>query len=185
MAVPPPEAVLAPLKSIGSLPLAARQLKMSWYFLFNQLPESERSLGWLIPRLWRDWSPGYDAEEDLAGRNPGEHRGTKGGHRTEENRAAMDQVGSAQGSGDRGEDQHRFEAFAEDDHRGVEDCGAVAHRPTGRLRRIGRPGRGRGHQVDQPRNQAESEDVPGEARGKRQLPAATGSLIAESLSVGG
>jgi len=66
MAVPPPGAVVAPLKSIGSLPLAARQLKMSWYFLFNQLPESERSLGWLIPKLWRDWSPGYDAEEDLA-----------------------------------------------------------------------------------------------------------------------
>lgn len=65
MAVPPPEAVVAPLSSIRTLPLAARQLKMSWYFLFNQLPESERSLRWLIPKLWRDWSPGYDAEEDL------------------------------------------------------------------------------------------------------------------------
>jgi pimeloyl-ACP methyl ester carboxylesterase len=65
MAVPPPRAVVAPLTSIRTLPLAARQLKMSWYFLFNQLPESERSLGWLIPKLWRDWSPGYDAGEDL------------------------------------------------------------------------------------------------------------------------
>jgi pimeloyl-ACP methyl ester carboxylesterase len=65
MAVPPPEAVVAPLNSIRTLPVAARQLKMSWYFLFNQLPESERSLGWLIPKLWRDWSPGYDAEDDL------------------------------------------------------------------------------------------------------------------------
>jgi len=66
MAVPPPEAVVAPLKSLRTLPVAARQLKMSWYFLFNQLPESERCLGWLIPKLWRDWSPGYDAEEDLS-----------------------------------------------------------------------------------------------------------------------
>ncbi|MEX1220216.1 MAG: alpha/beta hydrolase [Solirubrobacterales bacterium] len=65
MSVPPPEAVVAPLKTIGTLPLAARQLKLSWYFLFNQLPGSERSLGWLIPKLWRDWSPGYDAAEDL------------------------------------------------------------------------------------------------------------------------
>ena len=39
---------------------------MSWYFLFNQLPETERTLGWLIPKLWRDWSPGYVADEDLA-----------------------------------------------------------------------------------------------------------------------
>jgi pimeloyl-ACP methyl ester carboxylesterase len=66
MSVPPPEAVLAPLRSLRTLPLAARQLRMSWYFLFNQLPGTERSLGWLIPKLWRDWSPGYDASEDLA-----------------------------------------------------------------------------------------------------------------------
>ena len=66
MSVPPPAAVVEPLRSVGTLPIAARQLRMSWYFLFNQLPESERSLGWLIPKLWRDWSPGYDAREDLA-----------------------------------------------------------------------------------------------------------------------
>jgi pimeloyl-ACP methyl ester carboxylesterase len=66
MSVPPPEAVVAPLRSAGTLPIAARQLRMSWYFLFNQLPESERALGRLIPRLWRDWSPGYEADEDLA-----------------------------------------------------------------------------------------------------------------------
>ncbi len=65
MSVPPPAAVVEPLRSIGSLPVAARQLALSWYFLFNQLPGSERTLGWLIPRLWRDWSPGYDATEDL------------------------------------------------------------------------------------------------------------------------
>jgi hypothetical protein len=40
---------------------------MSWYFLYNQLPASEqRGLDRIIPKLWRDWSPGYDAREDLA-----------------------------------------------------------------------------------------------------------------------
>lgn len=66
MSVPPPEAIVAPVTSPGTLPVALRQIRMSWYFLFNQLPESERSLGWLIPKLWRDWSPGYDGEEDVA-----------------------------------------------------------------------------------------------------------------------
>ena len=65
MSVPPAEAIVAPLKSPGTLAIAARQLKMSWYFLFSQLPESERSLDWLIPKLWRDWSPGYEADDDL------------------------------------------------------------------------------------------------------------------------
>jgi pimeloyl-ACP methyl ester carboxylesterase len=67
LAVPPPPAILAPLRSPRTLPLAARQARMSWYFLFNQLPVlSERALDRLIPKLWRDWSPGYDAREDLA-----------------------------------------------------------------------------------------------------------------------
>ena len=39
---------------------------MSWYFLFNQLPGSERGLDRVIPKLWRDWSPGYDGREDIA-----------------------------------------------------------------------------------------------------------------------
>ncbi len=65
MSVPPADAILELLRSPAALGVAARQLKMSWYFLFNQLPESERSLGWLIPKLWRDWSPGYEADEDL------------------------------------------------------------------------------------------------------------------------
>jgi len=65
MSVPPPEAILAPLRSLRTLPVAARQLRMSWYFLFNQLPGSERSLDWLIPKLWRDWSPGYEGSEDI------------------------------------------------------------------------------------------------------------------------
>jgi len=66
MSVPPPGAVVEPLRSPRTLPIAARQLGMSWYFLLNQLPESERALGKVIPKLWRDWSPGYDATEDLA-----------------------------------------------------------------------------------------------------------------------
>jgi pimeloyl-ACP methyl ester carboxylesterase len=65
MSVPPPGAIVGPLRSPGTLAVAARQLGMSWYFLLNQLPESERTLGKVIPKLWRDWSPGYDAREDL------------------------------------------------------------------------------------------------------------------------
>jgi pimeloyl-ACP methyl ester carboxylesterase len=43
-----------------------RQLRKSWYIGFNQLPWlPERALDRLVPKLWRDWSPGYDATEDL------------------------------------------------------------------------------------------------------------------------
>jgi pimeloyl-ACP methyl ester carboxylesterase len=65
MSVPPPGAIVEPLRSARTMRLAARQLRMSWYFLLNQLPESERTLDRVIPKLWRDWSPGYDAHEDL------------------------------------------------------------------------------------------------------------------------
>ncbi len=61
IAVPPPETLLRldPLT-------AARQLRRSWYMGFQQLPGlSERALERLVPKLWRDWSPGYDATEDL------------------------------------------------------------------------------------------------------------------------
>jgi pimeloyl-ACP methyl ester carboxylesterase len=61
MAVPPIAAMNgAPIR------LAPRQLRMSWYTLFNQLPLlPERTMVRLVRRLWRDWSPGYDAREDL------------------------------------------------------------------------------------------------------------------------
>lgn len=60
LAVPP----IAP--SSRHLPLLPRQLRLSWYMGFQLLPGiSERSLGRVIPKLWRDWSPGYDASEDL------------------------------------------------------------------------------------------------------------------------
>lgn len=64
LAVPPPGA-LAP--SVRDLRLALGQLRRSWYMFFQLLPSiSERALDWVIPKLWADWSPGYDAREDVA-----------------------------------------------------------------------------------------------------------------------
>lgn len=46
---------------------AARQARLSWYMAFAQLRGiAERALPRLVPRLWADWSPGYDAAEDVA-----------------------------------------------------------------------------------------------------------------------
>ncbi len=63
MAVPPLTAL--PLgETVRHLPGQARR---SWYVGFNQLPFlPERSLDRLVPKLWRDWSPGYDATRDVA-----------------------------------------------------------------------------------------------------------------------
>jgi pimeloyl-ACP methyl ester carboxylesterase len=66
----PPSASFQPL---GQVPhpvrLAAqlpRQLLRSWYIMYFQLPWlPERSAQWVVPRLWRQWSPGYDATEDI------------------------------------------------------------------------------------------------------------------------
>jgi pimeloyl-ACP methyl ester carboxylesterase len=67
LAVPPVPAILALGRAPGDLPVIARQLRRSWYMAFNQLPGvSDRSLDRLIPWLWTEWSPGYDAAEDLA-----------------------------------------------------------------------------------------------------------------------
>ena len=42
------------------------QLLRSWYIMYFQLPWlPERSASWVLPRLWRRWSPGYDAKADL------------------------------------------------------------------------------------------------------------------------
>jgi pimeloyl-ACP methyl ester carboxylesterase len=65
MAVPPPATLLRPWTSPRTVPLGLRQLRMSWYMAYNQLPGSERGQGRVIPRLWADWSPGYDAGFDL------------------------------------------------------------------------------------------------------------------------
>lgn len=64
----------AAFRPLGRLPdglqLAAqlpRQLLRSWYIMYFQLPSlPERSESWVVPRLWRQWSPGYDAAEDVA-----------------------------------------------------------------------------------------------------------------------
>src|SRR4029079_17765054 len=62
LAVPPLGAMQgAPVR------LTPRQLRMSWYTMFHQLPLlPERTVDRWLPRLWRDWSPGYDAAEDVA-----------------------------------------------------------------------------------------------------------------------
>jgi pimeloyl-ACP methyl ester carboxylesterase len=45
----------------------SRQLLRSWYIWYFQLPWlPERSASWILPLLWRRWSPGYrGAHEDL------------------------------------------------------------------------------------------------------------------------
>lgn len=63
MAVPPLDAL--PLGETWRL--LPGQARRSWYVGFNQLPFlPERSLRRLVPKLWRDWSPGYDAARDVA-----------------------------------------------------------------------------------------------------------------------
>lgn len=68
MSVPPAAAFRGRVPDVGAL--AARiplQLLRSWYIGFNQVPWlPERSASWLIPWLWRQWSPGYDAADDVA-----------------------------------------------------------------------------------------------------------------------
>jgi pimeloyl-ACP methyl ester carboxylesterase len=69
MSVPPPAAFrrLGRLLDRGRLlTQLPHQLLRSWYIIYFQLPLfPERSASWLLPLLWRRWSPGYDAEEDL------------------------------------------------------------------------------------------------------------------------
>ena len=69
MSVPPAAAfspmrgVPDPFRLLGEIP---SQLLRSWYIMYFQLPWlPERSASWVLPRLWRQWSPGYDAKEDL------------------------------------------------------------------------------------------------------------------------
>ncbi|MEX0579796.1 MAG: alpha/beta fold hydrolase [Mycobacterium sp.] len=61
----PPTATLRTRRA-GLLRLLPRQLVRSWYISYFQLPFlPERSAAWIVPLLWRRWSPGYDAIEDL------------------------------------------------------------------------------------------------------------------------
>jgi pimeloyl-ACP methyl ester carboxylesterase len=62
LAVPPPAA-------LGSTFLTYDQLRRSWYMFFFQHPLAEMAVAAddlaFIDRLWADWSPGYDASEDV------------------------------------------------------------------------------------------------------------------------
>ncbi|MGI9124808.1 MAG: alpha/beta fold hydrolase [Mycobacterium sp.] len=61
----PPSPVLRN-RSGKLLRLVPRQLLRSWYMFYFQLPIApERSQPWIVPLLWRRWSPGYNAAEDL------------------------------------------------------------------------------------------------------------------------
>lgn len=64
MSVPP--AATLQRRSANLLRLLPRQLVRSWYIGYFQLPIApERSGSWIVPLLWRRWSPGYPAAEDL------------------------------------------------------------------------------------------------------------------------
>jgi pimeloyl-ACP methyl ester carboxylesterase len=68
MSVPPPASL--PLRGRMAdrarlAGLAPAQLVRSWYTIYFQLPWlPEHSTSWVIPLLWRRWSPQYDAAED-------------------------------------------------------------------------------------------------------------------------
>jgi pimeloyl-ACP methyl ester carboxylesterase len=66
LSIPPPASLAARPTSAGEVLLGTRQLVYSSYMLYQQFPViSERSLGWLIPFLWRRWSPSHDGGEDV------------------------------------------------------------------------------------------------------------------------
>jgi len=63
MSVPP----VATMQRVVRGRLALRQLRNSWYILANQVPGlAESAFEPLVRKLWADWSPGYDATEELA-----------------------------------------------------------------------------------------------------------------------
>lgn len=66
----PPAASFRPMRGVPDagrlLARLPRQLMRSWYIAYNQLPWlPDHSASWLIPWLWRQWSPGYDAAADV------------------------------------------------------------------------------------------------------------------------
>lgn len=62
-------AAVPPAGALGAGFLTYDQLQRSWYMFFFQHPLSDLVTGMddldFIDRLWADWSPGYDASEDL------------------------------------------------------------------------------------------------------------------------
>jgi pimeloyl-ACP methyl ester carboxylesterase len=69
MSVPPPAALRVSGPDAERLALLGRipaQVVRSWYMLYFQLPLlPERSSKWIVPLLWRRWSRGYPAGEDV------------------------------------------------------------------------------------------------------------------------
>ena len=62
----PPAATLRAGHSPALVALLPGQLLRSWYISYFQLPFApERSGSWIVPLLWRRWSPGYGAAADL------------------------------------------------------------------------------------------------------------------------
>jgi pimeloyl-ACP methyl ester carboxylesterase len=68
LAVPPFAAMSPSRTTLGAWAAAmVRQPFHSWYIAANQVPGlSERHFDRLAARLWRSWSPAYDARDDLA-----------------------------------------------------------------------------------------------------------------------
>lgn len=65
----PPLAWMNPTRAVARTWLSGlvRQPRHSWYIAYNQVPGlAERNFTRLARRLWRTWSPGYDATDDLA-----------------------------------------------------------------------------------------------------------------------
>lgn len=65
----PPLAWMNPNRAVARAWLSGlvRQPRHSWYIAYNQVPGlAERNFTRLARRLWRTWSPGYDATDDLA-----------------------------------------------------------------------------------------------------------------------
>ncbi len=62
-------AAVPPADAVASAFLSFDQLRRSWYMFFFQHPLAEMAVQMddltFIDRLWADWSPGYDAHEDL------------------------------------------------------------------------------------------------------------------------
>ena len=67
MSVPPDATSRRVYRQPGAVGRGLRQLRCSWYILFNQIPGlAERVFLPLVRRLWADWSPGFDATAELA-----------------------------------------------------------------------------------------------------------------------
>ncbi|MPY77431.1 MAG: alpha/beta fold hydrolase [Actinophytocola sp.] len=65
MAVPPIAAISDTARA--NWRVAGSQVLRSWYTIFNQVPAvPERVFDPFVRLLWRRWSPGYDAADDLA-----------------------------------------------------------------------------------------------------------------------